>query len=45
MVQVWKKIPIFLCVETSNVSTTSNDTFSLMAKALLDFGGLGCQAG
>jgi hypothetical protein len=45
MVQVWKKIPILLCVETTSVSTTFNDTFSLMVKVLLDFGGLGCQVG
>jgi hypothetical protein len=45
MVQVWKKIPILLCVETTSVSTTSNDTFSSMVNVLLDFGGLGCQVG
>jgi hypothetical protein len=40
MVQTWKRIPIFLCVEFVGVFATSNNIFGLMVKGLLEFGGL-----
>jgi hypothetical protein len=40
-VQKWKRIPILLCVKAVNLSTTSDNIFSLMVKCMLDFGGLG----
>ncbi len=40
VVQAWKRIPIFLCVETIAVFATSNNIFVLMIEIYLDFGGL-----
>jgi hypothetical protein len=43
MVQQWKRILIFLCVQTMGMSTTSNNIFSLMFKYLVEYGGLGLE--
>jgi hypothetical protein len=40
VLQKWRCIPIFLCVEVVSLSTTSNNVFSLMFKCMLDFCGL-----
>ncbi len=40
VVHGWKRILIFLCVEIIRVSTTSNNVFRLMAKGLLEIGGI-----
>jgi hypothetical protein len=43
VVQNWKRIPILLCVEIVNTSTTSDNIYVLMLKCLGDLGGLGLE--
>ncbi len=43
VVQLWKKILIFLCVLTMGMSATFNNIFSLMLKYLVEYGGLGLE--
>ncbi len=40
VVQLWKRILIFLCVQTVGMLATFDNIFSLMLKCLVEYGGL-----
>ncbi len=40
MVQQWRRILIILCVEIMDVFANFDNSFGLMLKCLIDFGGL-----
>jgi hypothetical protein len=43
VVQAWKRISIFLCIETIRVSATFDHVLRLLLKALAEFGGVGME--
>jgi hypothetical protein len=43
VVQLWKRILIFLCVQTVGMLATFDNIFSLMLKCLVEYGGLGLE--